>query len=255
MDVCRQVGGMPLFQLMGGILIVGMLGSGLTGALGAARLLFGMGRDNVLPTKIFGHVKTETNTPTYNILIIGVLAYGGAVGLGYLGNAFQHAGELLNFGAFLAFMGVNLATFWQFNVRQRSGGRWRIPVDVVLPLVGFIFCGLIWWNLNIVAKIAGSIWLAIGVGYILVEAESRLQQATIQDHAARLATLQRSLRPDEMVLEYVLDEPSSFCFHVTRTTAAVTVVPAGRKRIEDLVERYLAEIRSSETGAETGANL
>jgi hypothetical protein len=33
------------------------------------------------------------------------------------------------------------------------------------------------------------------------------------------------------------------------------VLPAGRKRIEDLVDRYLAEIRSSETGAETGANL
>jgi len=85
--------------------------------------------------------------------------------------------------------------------------------------------------------------------------ESRLQQATIQAHAGGLTTLQRSLRPDEMVLEYVLDEPSSFCFHVTRTTAAVTVLPAGRKRIEDLVDRYLAEIRSSKTGAETGANL
>jgi len=86
--------------------------------------------------------------------------------------------------------------------------------------------------------------------------ESRLQQATIhQAHASGLATLQRSLRPDEMVLEYVLDEPSSFCFHVTRTNAAITVLPAGRKRIDDLVDRYLAEVRSSKTGAETGANL
>jgi CHAT domain-containing protein len=70
-----------------------------------------------------------------------------------------------------------------------------------------------------------------------------------------LATLQRSLQPDEMVLEYVFAEPSSFCLHVTRTSAAVTVLPAGRSRIEDLVARYLAEVRSSKAGAETGAEL
>ena len=57
--------------------------------------------------------------------------------------------------------------------------------------------------------------------------ESRLQQATIQAHAVGLATLQRSLRPEEAILEYVLDEPSSFCLHVTRSSAAVTVLPAG----------------------------
>jgi CHAT domain-containing protein len=85
--------------------------------------------------------------------------------------------------------------------------------------------------------------------------ESRLQQATIRAHAVGLATLQKSLRPEEMVLEYVLDEPGSFCLHVTRTEAAVTVLTAGRKAIEDLIDRYLAEIRSSKTGAETGAKL
>ena len=85
--------------------------------------------------------------------------------------------------------------------------------------------------------------------------KSHLQQATIRAHPVGLTTLQRSLRPDEMILEYVLDEPSSFCLHVTRASAAVTLLPAGRKRIEDLVDRYVAEVRSSKTGAETGATL
>jgi CHAT domain-containing protein len=85
--------------------------------------------------------------------------------------------------------------------------------------------------------------------------DSRLQQATIRAHPVRLGTLQRSLRPDEMILEYVLDEPSSFCLHVTRTGAAVTMLPAGRKRIEELADRYLAEVRSKESNAETGENL
>ena len=53
MDVCARVGGMALFQAMAVILIVACLGTGLAGIAGAARLLYGMGRDNVLPRKFF----------------------------------------------------------------------------------------------------------------------------------------------------------------------------------------------------------
>jgi putrescine importer len=174
MDVCARVGGSLLFNLMGGVLIIAMLGSGLTGGLGAARLLFGMGRDGVLPPKVFGHLDRKASTPTFNILIVGVLAYLGAIALGYTGSAFEHAGEMLNFGAFLAFMGVNLSTFVEFSLRRKQAGpdkkaqfHWRrmLP-DAVLPLLGFAFCGLIWWNLNIIAKTAGGIWLMLGIIYI-----------------------------------------------------------------------------------------
>src|SRR5205085_12326841 len=135
---------------------------------GAARLLFGMGRDNVLPRRIFGYLSAQSGTPTNNILIIGVLSFLGAVVLNRVGNAYEHAGELLNFGAFLAFMGVNLAAFWQFAVLSRAGYRKRVFADIVLPLVGFGFCALIWWNLNVIAKTVGGIWFAIGVAYVAV---------------------------------------------------------------------------------------
>jgi putrescine importer len=168
MDVCQRVGGIPLFQAMGAILVLAALGSGLTGGLGAARLLFGMGRDGVLPRRFFGHLHRETNTPTYNILLIGGIAYVGAVGLNYIGNAYEHAGELLNFGAFLAFMGVNLSTFWQFSIVLRKQRRRRLWGDAILPLIGFVFCAMIWLNLNVIAKIVGGIWFTIGLAYIAV---------------------------------------------------------------------------------------
>jgi len=168
MDVCRRVGGPVLFNAMGAILILAAFGSALTGGLGAARLLFGMGRDSVLPRRIFGHLSPGSSTPTYNIVIIGGLSFVGAVLLNQIGNAYEHAGELLNFGAFLAFMGVNLATFWQFAVRSKSGYRRRIFADIVLPLVGFGFCALIWWNLNTLAKTVGGIWFGMGLAYVAI---------------------------------------------------------------------------------------
>jgi putrescine importer len=165
MDVCQRVGGPFLFQAMGIVLLLAALGSALTGGLGAARLLFGMGRDGVLSRRVFAHIHPETNTPTYNILIVSAIAFGGAVGLNYIGNAYEHAGELLNFGAFLAFMGVNLSAFWHFAV-LRKGSQRRVFADIVLPLIGFAFCASIWWNLNVLAKIVGGIWFLIGAAYL-----------------------------------------------------------------------------------------
>jgi putrescine importer len=175
MDVANRVGGVWLFQAMGIILILAAFGSGLTGGLGASKLLFGMGRDNVLPRKVFGHLSPGTDTPTYNILIIGILTFVGAILLNRFGNAYQLSGEMLNFGAFLAFMGVNFATFWQFTFVRRPQldsqpsqiARW-ILLDIVLPLFGFGFCALIWWNLSPLAKTVGGVWFAIGIVYLVV---------------------------------------------------------------------------------------
>jgi len=166
MDVCRRVGGVFLFNAMGLILILAAFGSALTGGLGAARLLFGKGRDNVLPRRIFGYLSPQSGTPTNNILVIGVLSFLGAVILNRVGNAYEHAGELLNFGAFLAFMGVNLAAFWQFAVTRRPGYQKKVFADRLLPLIGFTFCAVIWWNLNTLAKTIGGIWFAIGLAYL-----------------------------------------------------------------------------------------
>jgi putrescine importer len=166
MDICTRAGGLVLSWSMALVLIVAAFGSGLTGTLGAARLLFGMGRDGVLPKGFFGKLTPGTNAPTNNILLIGGLSFIGAVMLNYIGSAYEHAGELLNFGAFLAFMGVNFACFWQFSVRRRQGAPMNFVRDALLPLVGFLFCGLIWVNLNIIAKTVGGIWFVLGLAYV-----------------------------------------------------------------------------------------
>jgi putrescine importer len=160
MDVSRLVGGPLLFQAMAGILIAANLGAGLSAQAGVSRLLFSMGRDGVLPRGFFAYLDPKRNTPLYNILLIGVLAFAGALVLDY-----ERAAELINFGAFLAFMGVNLATIRQFYFGNHAGRKRNVWADALVPLAGFVFCFVIWISLSTPAKIVGGLWFAVGIGY------------------------------------------------------------------------------------------
>ncbi len=162
-DVAERVGGRSLFNAIAAILFIACFGSGMAGQVGAARLLFGMGRDGVLPRKIFSHLDKNSSTPTYNIIIMGFLTVLGAIVLGY-----QSAAELLNFGAFLAFMGVNVATFRQFYFLRPPGEKRKFLVDALLPILGFVICFLIWISLPLPAKIMGGVWFAAGIIYLVV---------------------------------------------------------------------------------------
>lgn len=158
MDVTRRVGGPLLFQAMAVLLVIANIGAGLTGQVGAARLLFGMGRDNVLPRRIFSYLDPKRNTPTLNIWMIGILAFVGAQFMTY-----ELTAEILNFGAFLGFIGVNFTTLWQFYVVGQPGRKKDFLLDALVPGLGAIFCLLIWWGLATPAKIAGGIWFAVGL--------------------------------------------------------------------------------------------
>ena len=160
LDVCGRAGGFLLFQAMAITLFVACVGSTLTGQVGAARLLYSMGRDGVLPRRTFGRLSAKTNAPAFNILLIGFLTIAGALVLSY-----EHAAEVLNFGAFLAFMGVNAAVIRTFYLRTRERKLWR---DVLVPLSGFLFCAGIWWSLPALAKWIGGGWVLLGVIYLTV---------------------------------------------------------------------------------------
>jgi amino acid transporter len=163
LDVSRVVGGEWLFQTLAVILVVGSLGSALTAQTGVARLLYGMSRGGSLPG-FFSHLDARTGSPSRNILLVGILACIGALVLNY-----ERSAELINFGAFLAFMGVNAAVMrHSFRVRFSDPGHGRFS-GVVLPLTGLLFCFSIWLNLSVPAKIVGSVWFAAGFVFHLIQ--------------------------------------------------------------------------------------
>lgn len=176
-DVARRVGGIALFQSMVLLLVVANVGAGMTTQVGAARLLFGMGRDNVIPRRFFGYLSPTGKTPSRNILLIGLVAYFGSQVISY-----DLAAEILNFGAFLGFMGVNFCVIWQFWVRSKDHSR-KFMTDILLPALGFLSCGVIWAGLGSPAKIAGSGWLGIGVIVLAVHTGGFQRKPVLPDPA------------------------------------------------------------------------
>ena len=154
--VARQIGGFFLFHLLNFTVLIANVGSGMASQFAAARLLYGMGRNDALPKGFFGKIAAKTRIPANNVILIGAIALAGAFMITY-----DRGAELLNFGAFIAFMGVNAASFMRYFVRSEE----KRAGNFLIPVLGFLICGFIWWNLSPAAKIAGSIWLAIGIVY------------------------------------------------------------------------------------------
>jgi len=70
-----------------------------------------------------------------------------------------------------------------------------------------------------------------------------------------LKTVQAMLGRDEVLVEYVLDEPNAFCIAVTREAAKIMVLPAGAKHIQDLTKSFLRELESRNSGAQFAGQL
>ena len=154
--VAGRAGGPWMFVVINVTLLVATVGSGMASQLGAARLLYGMGRGNAIPKSFFGAIDPKRRIPRNNVLFVGTLALAGGCVL-----SFERAAELLNFGALLAFMGVNAAAFVRYYLRETEK-KWSA---LFVPVAGFVVCFLLWLNLSRPAKIAGAIWMIAGITY------------------------------------------------------------------------------------------
>jgi putrescine importer len=159
----------PLYTILGVTLVLANFGSGMGAHLGAARLLFGMGRGNAIPKGFFGAVDPKRRIPRNNVLFVGAIALAGAFvlpliainGSGVVTTGYFLGVSLLNFGALIAFMGVNAAAFVRYFLREEKKTVWNF----LPPILGFAICALLWWSLGTQARILGAIWMAIGIAY------------------------------------------------------------------------------------------
>lgn len=154
----------PLFSIVGITLIVANFGSGMGAHIGAARLLYGMGRSNALPKSFFGAIDAKHQVPRNNVLVVGAIALilsqlrypNGSFVLTY-----ERGVELLNFGALIAFMGVNASAFMRYFVRASE----KKIIHFISPVLGFLICFGLWLNLSHTALKWGAIWMLAGIAF------------------------------------------------------------------------------------------
>ena len=163
--VAMRVGGKVLFHLLNATLLVANMGSGITTQFGASRLLYGMGRENALPSRVFGAVHAKTAIPRNNVLLVG-----GCTLIGMFLLTYQKGAELVNCGALIAFMGVNMAALIHYKYRSKE----KVPLAATAPLIGFLVSAFIWGNLSRGARLLGTVWMLFGIGiYFVMRRQSK----------------------------------------------------------------------------------
>ncbi|NRD76282.1 APC family permease [Bacillus sp. BRMEA1] len=138
--------------------------SGLASHSSVARLLYVMGRNGVLPKKVFGYVHPKYRTPTFNVVIVGL------VSLLAITPSLELISSFINFGALIAFTFVNLSVIAHFIFRQK---RYKTTKEIfsylIMPILGAGLTGILWANLHVDALIGGLVWASIGFIYMLFQ--------------------------------------------------------------------------------------
>jgi putrescine importer len=172
-QIFRDAGGDLLAKVLAAAVVVAAIANATDATGGASRLLYGMGRDGVVPKSVFGYLWPRSATPVFNVLIIAVISILLAT------KDISIVIAMINFGALFAFFLVNLAVISHFVLR---GGR-RSPYAMVrylaAPLVGAVVIIWLWFNLQSMAWLinfrapddillaAPLGWLILGIVYVL----------------------------------------------------------------------------------------
>ncbi|MGG1368128.1 APC family permease [Priestia megaterium] len=160
-EIALYVGG-KLFQafFLAGT-VTGTLASGLSSHASVSRLLYVMGRDNVLPRRFFGYIHPRWNTPFLNVLFVG------AISLSAIFFNLLTATSLINFGALIAFTFVNVCVIVHYVIRKKQHKTiWGFINYLLLPGIGGGTVVVLWINLSTDSLILGIIWAGIGLVYL-----------------------------------------------------------------------------------------
>ncbi len=161
MEIAMFIGGNLLTSYVLAEGIMAGFSSAVASGASASRVLYAMGREGVLPTKIFGYLSPKYRTPVFNIIIIGVIA------LSSLFLSLTTAVSLINFGALFAFTMVNISVIALYFFRKKQRSVMGTIRYFIIPLIGALLTGSIMVMLDIHSLILGGTWLTLGFLYLL----------------------------------------------------------------------------------------
>ncbi|MEV8338731.1 APC family permease [Leucobacter sp. NPDC077196] len=161
-EIANRIGGALFGAVFLAALVVAQFTSGIAAQAAGSRLLYAMGRDGVLPKRVFGALNARFQTPVLSIVAIA------CVGLIAIFMDVATSTSFINFGAFIAFIMVNVSVivYW---AKQRAAGTHLNPLlYLAFPIVGVVVIAALLVQLDIHAITLGSIWLGVGIVILAV---------------------------------------------------------------------------------------
>lgn len=162
LDIARQIAGNVFASVFLATVIVAQFTAGIPIQAAGARLMYAMGRDGVLPKRFFGYLHPRRHTPVFNLLLTA------AVGLLALVLDVATSTSFINFGAFTAFVFVNISVISQCLKDRRAGLHRSTLGWIVAPLIGLAVILWLMSSLDMHAITLGVIWLVLGFVWLLV---------------------------------------------------------------------------------------
>lgn len=160
-DIAQQVGGVLFSSIFVATLVVAQFTSGLSAQAGASRLMYAMGRDNVLPARLFAKLHQHFRTPYITIFMVG------AIGLLALKMDVTTSTSFINFGAFIAFTLVNLCVIAEYFRLPAERRTFLTKVShLLIPSIGALCVLKLLVSLDENAVMLGAAWLTLGFIYL-----------------------------------------------------------------------------------------
>ena len=156
---CELIGGPVFLKIMLVINIVAVgIANIMNAQLAASRLLYGMGRDKVIPA-FFGKVHPKFKTPWVGAIFIGAVALVLSLVL-----TMADLATLVNFGALSSFILLNFAVFWLFFVKEKRRNTVGDYVKyLICPWIGIIILAYVFTGFEAMTYIMGITWAIIGL--------------------------------------------------------------------------------------------
>ncbi|MHB1404298.1 MAG: APC family permease [Desulfitobacteriaceae bacterium] len=158
-----------IFYTVGFVLAMAVFNIVATAA--GARLLYGMGRDDMIPKAIFAKINKRWQTPHWNIVLIVVLEYVLGIAL-----TVDKITNLINYGALGGFAALNVGVIWLYYVKKKGNAPLKLgekpnwtptgghfPRYFLAPLAGFLIVAWVFSSMDRTALIVGTTWLVIGI--------------------------------------------------------------------------------------------
>ncbi|PXZ04250.1 APC family permease [Gilliamella apicola] len=140
--------------------LTGVFASTMTAQTSVSRIFYAMGREGVLPKRIFYKIHPRFRTPYLSIIFVSCFS------LFALVLDLSLVVSMISFGALVAFTFVNLCVIKSYL----SGTKKTVPMLLkygLMPAIGVSLSLWLWTSLETTAMTVGLIWLAIGFCYLL----------------------------------------------------------------------------------------